>query len=312
MKTMVLDVGGTVLKSAIFENGSLNCIRETPSEAGRGGSCLVNRIIEVIKSYQGIHSFERIGICTAGQVNPVSGSIIYANQNIPGYTGTRLKHILETEFSIPVCVENDVNAAALGEAFFGAGRGEKDFVCLTYGTGIGGAIFSDGSLFCGSSYSAGEFGAIITHPEDRDVEKDIFSGSYEKYASTTALVQNAMKIDSTLTNGHAIFNRIGEPAVKQLVDKWIIEIIYGLTTITHILNPSCIILGGGVMEQPYVTEHIKELFYSHIIPSFSHVKIKKAELGNRAGMLGAALTYYHPHAIRQGVAENSHYPVSLR
>ncbi len=293
MKIMVLDVGGTAIKSAIFENGSLIDIRETPSESHQGGTHLVRKITEIITAYKSVHTFERIGISTTGQANPVSGTIIYANDTIPGYTGTNLKHILETEFSVPVCVENDVNAAALGEAFFGAGRGETDFVCLTYGTGVGGALFSNGALYFGSSFSAGEFGAMITHPEDRKPHQDIFSGGYEKYASTTALVQNALKLDPSLSNGRAIFNRISEPAVKELVDKWILEIIYGLTTVTHILNPSCIILGGGVMEQAYVTERIKEQFYTHIIPSFSHVKIKKAELGNRAGMLGAAILHEH-------------------
>ena len=70
-------------------------------------------------------------------------------------------------------------------------RGRKEFVCLTYGTGVGGAIFAGGRLYSGCSYSAGEFGAVITHPEDRDIGSDMFSGCYEKYASVTALVKNA-------------------------------------------------------------------------------------------------------------------------
>ena len=291
MKTIVLDVGGTTIKSAVFENNNLTCIKETPSEAKLGGAHLVAKMTEIIKDYGRNHSFERIGISTAGQVDPITGTIIYANENIPSYTGTHLKEILETGFSVPVCIENDVNAAALGEAFLGAGRDEKDFVCLTYGTGIGGAIFSNGALYAGSSYSAGEFGAIITHPEDRHPETDILSGCYEKYASTTALVQNAMKLDPLLCNGREIFKRIAEPEVKQLVEQWITEIVYGLATITHILNPSCMILGGGVMEQDYVIERIKELYPMHIIPGFSHTKIRKAELGNRAGMLGAAILH---------------------
>ncbi len=72
------------------------------------------------------------------------------------------------------------------------------------------------------------------------------------------------------------------------------EIVYGLITIIHIANPSCAILGGGVMEQPYVLQQVKEKLFQNIMPSFGHVEIKKAELGNRAGMLGAAvLNSYH-------------------
>ena len=80
-----------------------------------------------------------------------------------------------------------------------------------------------------------------------------------------------------------------EPEVKQLIDQWIMEIVYGLITIIHMMNPACAILGGGIMEQPYVIEQIQEQLYPNLIPSFRHVKIKKAELGNQAGMLGAAV-----------------------
>lgn len=288
MKTMVLDIGGTAIKSGIYENGLLSDIKESPTEAMMGGAHVMERAKAIITEYRKEHSFEKIGISTAGQVNPVEGSIIYANKNIPGYTGTRIKDILEQAFLVPVAVENDVNAAAVGEAYFGAGKGEADFACLTYGTGVGGAIFTRGSLYSGSSYSAGEFGAVVTHPEDRNPQEDMFSGCYEKYASTTALVRRALKTDETLVNGRVIFERMEEPAVKQVVDEWIMEIVYGLITIVHMLNPSCIILGGGVMEQPYVLKQVREKLYENIMSSFRHVKIKKAELGNRAGMLGAA------------------------
>lgn len=288
MKSMVLDIGGTAIKSAIYENGVLSDIRETPTEAAKGGAHVMARAKEILASYQGSHPFERIGISTAGQVDPTLGRIIYANPNIPDYTGTPIREIMEEAFCVPVAVENDVNAAAIGEAHFGAGREYQDFACLTYGTGIGGALFLRGELYSGSSFSAGEFGAMVIHPEDRDPQKDLFSGCYEKYASATALVRRAMEYDPSLTNGRLIFARMDEPAVRRIIDGWILEIVYGLTVITHMLNPSCIILGGGVMEQPYVLEQVREKLYEHIMPSFRHVNIVKASLGNRAGMLGAA------------------------
>lgn len=289
MTTMVLDIGGTAIKSGLYANGALTDIRETPTEAGKGGAHVVQRAKEIIASYQQHTSFQRIGVSTAGQVDPVRGQIIYANENIPGYTGTRLGEILEQEFHVPTAVENDVNAAAIGESVFGAGKDHKDFVCLTYGTGVGGAIFSRGKLYSGSSYSAGEFGAIVTHPEARMIEKDMFSGCYEKYASATALVKSAVQLDPALDNGRRIFERLEEPEVRTLVDRWIMEIVYGLTTIIHMLNPECVILGGGIMEQPYVSEQLREKLYPNIMPSFRHVVVERAALGNRAGMLGAAV-----------------------
>ncbi len=291
MAIMVLDIGGTAIKSGLYIDGELTDIRETPTEAQKGKAHVVNRAKEIITDYQQHSAFERIGISTAGQVDPVRGEIIYANENIPGYTGTKLKEIMEQQFHIPACVENDVNAAAIGESVFGAGKGYKEFVCLTYGTGVGGAIFTNGKLYTGSSFSAGEFGAIVTHPEARFADQNIFSGCYEDYASTTALVKNAKRFDSSLSNGRKIFERFDEPGVKALVDRWILEIVYGLTTIIHMLNPECAILGGGIMEQPYVLEQLREKLYPNIISSFRQVKIEKAALGNRAGMLGAAVLH---------------------
>ncbi len=289
MATMVLDIGGTAIKSGLFDGETLSDIQETPTEARLGGAHVVQRSKDIIASYRERCSFDRIGISTAGQVDPVSGQIIYANENIPGYTGTRLGEIIAQTFHVPTAVENDVNAAAIGESVFGAGKDRREFVCLTYGTGVGGAIFSGGRLYSGCSYSAGEFGAIVTHPEDRDIGSDMFSGCYEKYASATALVTSAVQTDPTLDSGRKIFERIDEPEVRALVDRWTMEIVYGLITIVHMLNPECVILGGGIMEQPCVLEQLREKLYPNIMPSFRHVQIKRAALGNRAGMLGAAV-----------------------
>ena len=129
MKTVVLDIGGTAMKSGIYEDGNLTDIRETPTEASHGGSHVMEKAKEVISSYREKYDFERIGISTAGQVDPVKGEIIYANQNIPGYTGTKVKEIMQAAFGVPVYVDNDVNCAALGEAVFWRGRRRKKF-CL--------------------------------------------------------------------------------------------------------------------------------------------------------------------------------------
>lgn len=289
MTTMVLDIGGTAIKSGLYSDGALSEIRETPTEAKQGGGHVVSQAKELIADYRRRFDFQRIGISTAGEVDSLRGIIAYANENIPGYTGTPLKDIMEQEFRVPTTVENDVNAAAIGEAVFGAGKGVSDFACLTYGTGVGGAIFMGGRLYSGSSFFAGTFGAIVTHPDERNSGQDILSGCYEKYASTTALVRSAMEQDPSLSDGRAIFARLGEVQVKNLVDRWITEITYGLTTIIHMLNPACVILGGGVMEQSYVLEEIRAKLYGNLVPPFRSVRIEKAALGNRAGMLGAAV-----------------------
>jgi len=284
VRIAALDIGGTSIKSGIWTGGLTEEVREEPTQAKQGGEAVMEKAKKILHGYG---SFDAIGISTAGQVNSVEGFIRYANENIPGYTGTKVCEIMEQEFKVPVAVENDVNAAAVGEGRFGAAKGMDDFLCITYGTGVGGAIVLGKELYRGNSFSAGEFGGLLVHPEVR-MENDHFSGCYEKYASATALVARARQMDESLTDGRKIFARIKEPQVKQVVDDWIDEIVWGLVTLTHIFNPACIVLGGGVMAQPYILEQVQQKTLKQIMPSFGQVKIRRAEMGNQAGLLGAA------------------------
>jgi len=285
MRIAVVDVGGTSIKSGMWEDGTIKEVRETDTNAKLGGTHVMQTVIEILKGYE---NFQAVGVSTAGQVDTEKGLILYANENIPGYTGMKIKENLENTFHVPAAVQNDVNSAAAGEAFCGAGREQKDFLCLTYGTGVGGAIVINGEVYNGSGYSAGEFGGIVTHPEDRTPETDFFSGCYERYASTTALVQRVSGRFPSLKNGREIFAKKEDPEVEELIGQWIDEIVYGLITLVHIFNPAMIVLGGGIMEQDYVVERVREKLDKHIIPSFRNVKIAQAQLGNMAGMLGAA------------------------
>lgn len=284
MKILVFDIGGTSIKYGICINDVLQEVKETPTNANLGGSHIMDTLISLIKEES---DYDAIGISTAGQVNSKEGFIIYANQNIPDYTGTQIKKELEELFRVPVTVENDVNAAAMGEAVYGAGKDYAQFLMLTYGTGVGGAVVNEKQLYYGSSYSASEFGAMITHSDVRLAGSDYFDGCYEKYASTTGLVKMAMDYNPSLNNGRKIFENLNDKNVMDILDKWVDEIMLGLATLTHIYNPPCIILGGGIMVQPLIKEKIEEKKSRFIMPSFSHVNLIPAALGNSAGLLGA-------------------------
>ena len=287
MRTAVLDIGGTFIKSALYADNVLYQFKETPTPLTSGGKGIMACAAEILKAYEG---FDAIGISTAGQVDPDRGVILYANENIPGYTGTPVRELLEYIFHVPVVVDNDVNMAAVGEGALGAGKEEKDFLCLTYGTGIGGAIIQNKEVYRGSGFSGAEFGSIVTHSRSCLERGGYPAGIYEKYASASALVQMAEQINPELSDGKLIFAKLQEPEVKAIVDIWIGEILLGLSSLIHIFNPSCIILGGGVMEQAYLIQEIKRRICDYIMPSFLSVRIKQAELGNRAGLLGAAVT----------------------
>ena len=284
MRTAVLDIGGTSIKSGIWDGSELTGLKETPTNASEGGAAVVQRALEILR---GSGTFDAIGVSTAGQVNVLDGSIHYANQNIPGYTGTPLRRILEEEFHVPVAVENDVNAAALGELYFGAARNRKDFLCLTYGTGVGGAIVLDGRVWHGATWAGGSFGAILIHPEQKEPGREL-SGCYELCASTTALVRAARAADASLTDGRKIFEAFDRPEVRAVIDAWIDEIVYGLITLIHIFNPPAVVLGGGILAQPYIIQEVRRRTMEGIEPNFREVEIMRAELGNRAGLMGAA------------------------
>ena len=188
-------------------------------------------------------------------------------------------------------MENDVNAAALGELYFGAAKGAENFLCLTYGTGVGGAIVIDGSIYPGSTWSGGSFGGILTHPEAMEAGVE-FSGCYEKYASTTGLVREAMKVDASLDNGRKIFEAFDRPEIRAVIDRWIDEIVYGLISLIHIFNPSDILLGGGILAQDYIIREVRRRVDARISSGFSGVNLLQTGLGNQAGLMGAAYMAY--------------------
>ncbi|MFZ0577074.1 MAG: ROK family protein, partial [Psychrobacillus psychrotolerans] len=287
MNILAIDIGGTSIKLGISdEKGNIVNFQEFDSQAKMGGNHLIERIIQLVK--MNYVDFQAIGISTAGQVNSKEGSIIYANDNIPNFTGMRLKSIFELNFNVPVAVENDVNAAALGEKKFGAGKRYTDFLCLTYGTGIGGAIVYNSSIYRGFNGSAAEFGHIILYPGGRKCTCG-FLGCYEVYGSTTALVEKALQVDHKYANGRAIFEGLerGNAELEKILNAWIMDVAYGLVSLTHIFNPPVIILGGGVMEQDKLVSLVNSKVKELVMESYSDIEIVKATLGNKAGLLGA-------------------------
>lgn len=287
MRVLSIDIGGTAIKSAVTdEHGHVFDYKETDTEAKNGGPFVVERALEIARGY---NDFELIGISTTGQVDPREGSIVFANENIPNYTGMNLKKIFEEEFNTATFVENDVNAAAIGETQYGAGRDYTNMLCITYGTGIGGAIVINRKLYRGTRGLAGEFGHIITHPHGKNCACGQ-EGCYEQYASTTALVREAKRLDPKLVNGRAIFDEwhMGNDEIKSIVDSWIDELTVGLVSLIHIFNPDGIVLGGGILAESYIENEINKRIYRRVMPSYKKFKVVKAELKNTAGLLGAA------------------------
>lgn len=281
-----LDIGGTKIKACLFEGDTPIHKNECDTLAHDGGASAVLERAAAL-----LHPFlpaDAIGISTAGQVDPSTGVIRYANENLPGYTGTDVKSYFKARFGCPVAVLNDVYAAALGEGTQGAARGIQNYLCITYGTGVGGGIILNGEPYYGAGSSAGIMpGGLILQP-DKLSESDPFAGTYERCASTTALCASASALDPVLDNGRAIFQRLQEPMVCAVVDHWLEYVAAGIVTLIHVLNVPFVVLGGGVMEQSYAIEEAKKRVAAKLIPGFRGVKVVAAQLGNMAGLYGAA------------------------
>lgn len=287
MRILCFDIGGTFIKYGLCdENFNLLEKDKIPTLAENGGQSIIERVIEIIEQYD---SIDRVAVSTAGQVDSENGIVVYSTDNIPYYTGMRVKSLIENKTGIPTFVENDVNSAALGEAHFGAAKGVSDFICLTLGTGIGGAIFLNNKLYKGSASSAGELGHMIIHSGGKQCSCG-GEGCYECYASASALIKAVNKVSPVELNAFQIFEKenIEKPEIRSEIDKWIDEIIVGLVNIIYIFNPSMIVLGGGIMNEDYIIELIDRKIYTRLMDNFKNVKIVRPKLGNDAGMIGAA------------------------
>lgn len=283
MKALALDLGGTMLKIGLVSpDGAVEQFRELPSCGKQGGAALLQTAFGAADSY---HGYDCIGISTAGQVDVASGSIRFANENIPNYTGTAVAALFRERYSVPVAVENDVNAAALGEAKYGAGNGFAHFLCLTYGTGVGGGIVIDGQIYHGADGVAGELGHIVVHPGGHSCACGQ-AGCYEQYASTTALVRMAHAVDPTVTNGRELFQKLD--SLSGVVDQWVDEVALGLGSLVHVFNPHAVVLGGGIMNEDYIMAQLTKRLYPRLMSSYRGVKLAQAQRGNQAGLLGAA------------------------
>ena len=283
MRIAALDIGGTAIKYGIWEAGQLTGLSESPSPTACARD-LVNALTDIVR---GLGPVDAVGISTRGQVDG-NGVILYDNGPIADYTGTPLKAILEQELGVPVWVENDVNSAAWGEACLGAGKDSRDFLCLTYGTGIGGAIVLNGQLYRGANWSAGEFGSMQLFSQ-KPAWQGFGGAYYENYASAAALVDAAKAVDPALSDGRMVCARLDDPALAPVFDRWITHVSFGLSTLIHIFNPGLIVLGGGILQNAELFRRIDACTRAQLMPGFEVVQLKQAQLGNRAGLIGAAL-----------------------
>ena len=284
---VALDVGGTETKHGILEEkGNLEEKSHCKTPAQEGGQAILDSVLRIIGEYRERHEIAGVCISTMGIVDIDKGEIIYASKTAPGYAGTQLKKAVEESFGVPCEVENDVNCAGLAEYRRGAGKGSKNMVCLTVGTGIGGCAVLDGKVLHGTSASAMEVGYLpIGGVEFQDV--GAASAMCRKVAEKKHDPQESW-------NGKRVFEtaKQGDVVCEEAIDEMCDVLGKGIGGICYILNPDVVVLGGGIMAQKdYLAPRIDHALRLYLKPVvYQALKLRFAVLKNDAGMIGA---YYH-------------------
>lgn len=279
MKILVFDIGGTYIKYSLIDT---NLLKEFDIKVEKIETRIKdnkNYILEDIKKviYENIkEDIEMIGIATAGVVDNKEGKIIYAGPTIPGYIGCEIKKEIEKEFNIKCIVENDVNAACLGEYRYSKLNGIT--FMLTIGTGIGGSIINENKIFYGNSNFAGEIGYL-----------PIENKKLQELSSTSSLIKNvSIKLNKEV-DGKYIFEEAkkGNKICLVEIKKMINNLVKGILSIIYILNPKNIIIGGAISNQgKYLEDMILEEIKEQIIDTKFIPNIEIAKLKNRAGLYG--------------------------
>jgi len=263
--TIGIDVGGTkVLGGVVDEAGKVltTARKDTPRQ---GGSALTQTIADVAKELLEQHSVASVGVSAAGFVSSDRKTML-ATPNIADWNGVDLDNQLTTLIGLPVVIENDANAAAWGEAKFGAGKNQDHMMMLTVGTGIGGGIVVNGALYRGAFGIAAEFGHMRVVPEGHICGCGA-RGCFEQYASGNALLRHAREAinaspevarnllsrgDGTVAGltGQAITEaaRDGDPvalAAFNTTGQWLGA---GIASLAVLLDPACVVIGGGVID----------------------------------------------------------------
>lgn len=233
-----------------------------------------------------------IGIGSAGQIDFRSGRVHFASDLIPGYTGTPVREIVEARFGLPVYVDNDVNVLALAEKYFGAGRDADHMLCLALGTGVGGAVVTEGRLVHGAFGGAGEIGHVSVDFRGPRCRCGNF-GCLELYASGTGIAGMYNERAESAADAKQVVERWlqGEPLAGRVMDDVIAALATAVASLIHTLNPQRVVIGGGVAEvgEPLFAP-LREQVARRTMPSMlAEVRIEQACMGNKSGMVGAAM-----------------------
>lgn len=245
---LAIDIGGTHVRVALFDP-VMRAHREIPTLAADGAETVLRRLHHLVQPWIQSRSIRGVAVATAGQVNPQSGRVVDATQNLPGFRGLDLARQLRSWFAPsmapPILIENDVNAALAAEAM--ARPNVSSLIVLALGTGVGGALMIDGHIVHGPHYFAGELGHMILHPHGRPCNCGQ-TGCLEQYVSGPGLLLTARQYYAPLQSPEDLFLSLaqGEPWARDAVNQFAEDLGLALTSLVNVIDPDLVVLAGGL------------------------------------------------------------------
>jgi len=293
-----IDIGGTKIAAGLVtDDGQLLRRAQVPTPAQEGGTRVLQAALNLARSLPSPNeNIAGIGVGTGGQVDARRGVVVSATDLLPGWAGTEVKAAFEAAFSLPAAVDNDVNALAMGEGRFGAGRRLATVAYLALGTGVGGALLLNGRLHHGAHWSGGEFGHLLltTDPNAR-LDAGGHRGTLEAYASGSGLMQTWRELSGN-TNAAVTGEDIAAEARRdsdglaaQAIAQTGEYLGYGLVSLANALDPDLIVIGGGLASLGNaLLAPARQVLQRRALPGPAQCPVVSAQLGLDASVIGAA------------------------
>lgn len=295
-----IDFGGTTVKCAAVRGGEI-LKRTEPLDTQKLGTperildALAVKLQELKREFPGVVS---VGAGLPGMIDPVGG-IVHELSNVPGWESVPMKQILTERTGLPAAIDNDAKSMAYAEWRYGAAVGRRNVVCVTLGTGVGGALILDGKLYRGAHNGSGEIGQTSIHLHG---EPGVYGnmGALEKYVGNQQITARAQAryhaagikkpLEQCTPKAIAEAAEQGDAVAVGLWKEIGTEIGVGLANVIWLLNPDCIVIGGGVAKAgPLLFEPIRSAIQARTMPVYcQQLQIVPAILGNDAGVIGAA------------------------
>ena len=280
-----IDLGGTAIKLGRFSQDgtclqSLSVATPQPATPAAVVEVMVNAISQLDRAQQSI----AIGVGTPGPAD-AAGRIARVAINLEQWRDVPLADWLEAKTGLPTVLANDANCAGLGEAWLGAGRRFRNSIMLTLGTGVGGAIILNGKLFTGHQGTAGELGLITLNPDGPACNSGN-RGSLEQYVSVPAIRRRTGLEPAEL----GALAAAGDPDALAFWQIYGQDLGVGLASLIYVLTPEAVVIGGGVSASAeFFLPAVQTEIERRVLPSSrAGLQLLPAELGNQAGMVGAA------------------------